>query len=219
MKRLENEVVEYLYERMVKQMLPISQMPKTFPAFIGKFVGRTTSPPAEAVLAFNKPEFENLIRLLMNYEQYGKPNKDKSGWNGATPLSRRSYPNAVRKHNNEYKKLCKVHYRICEIFRLLELVPDDFIAYVKVSAALLGTEDDRLHRKIRVEFSIGLGGFDIMGADGKRLPHYKLQQVVNRWEQVCADEQFFSDFSILISKAGLNGIIFLMDYEFDTMHN
>jgi hypothetical protein len=218
-KTIEAEVAEYIYERLVKLAMPVTQMPLSFHGFIAQLDWINNHPPSSAILPYNRSEFEQAIQLLIGFEQHAKPNAQKSAWTKGTPLSRRSYANAVREHNPQYKGLCKNHTRLCEVFELLHHMPDDFIGYLQLSAVKLirFNNDDYdeytpILRARTFEFAIGLAGFDLMNSKNKPLRAYECNLAAYRWEQHCADHHYFTDFSLLINQAEANGIIYLIDH-------
>ena len=214
---VEGQVAEYIYERLIKLAMPVTKMPLIFQGFIAPLEQRINA-PVTAILPFDRPEFQQAIQLLLGFEQHTKPNSKKSPWLKGTPLSRRSYADAVREHNRQYSGLCRNHTRLCETFDLLAHMPDDFIGYLQLSAIRLKDFDDdefleRGYRNTRiVEFAIGLAGFDLMNSQGKRMAMYERKLVTADWEQHCADHHYFTDFSLLIDQAEANGIIYLIDH-------
>jgi hypothetical protein len=170
----------------------------------------------------------------MGFEVHTKPNSKKSPWLKGTPLSRRSYADAVREHNKQYAGLCKNHTRLCEMFDLLMYMPDDFIGYLRLNAVKLGINEQGLManvahtvdtflggeleefftrwRRNTIEFAIGLAGFDLMNSSGKKMALYERKQVTADWEQHCAEHHYFTDFSLLLDQAEANGIIYLIDH-------
>jgi hypothetical protein len=208
-KTIEAHVAEYIYERLVKLAMPVTQMPLTFQGFTAP-LERIFIKPMSAILPFDRPEFQQVIQLLLGLEVHTKPNSMKSDKLIATPLSRRSYSDAIREHNQKYAGLCRNHTRLCELFDLLMYRPDDFIGYLRLTVNNIIYIND--HREHCIEFAIGLAGVDLMNSSGKKMPAYERKLVKADWERHCADHHYFTDFSLLLDQAQANGIIYLIDH-------
>lgn len=222
----ENETVQYLYEKGVKLMMPIMQMPLSFPGFIGQITaGRSAQ--VNSVLAFNRPEFEQFVKALVSFERRSKPMGEKCNSNTSSNISRRSFMN--NSGRNELHRICQNHPRLAELYDFMGRVDDDFIAYVLFRATKIGMpssfdvyDDDygtttKYNLNFGIEFSVGIDGFDLVGPDGRVVDsckHPLSLRAAKRWESVFIDRLYLNDFSglLLTPDKNSNVIIYLADY-------
>lgn len=212
-KTAESEIIDYLYEKMVALMMPITHMPQTFIAFVAPlFKPSLQISPAptfdnpvpqhincievSSILTFDKPELRSIIRLLVAYEHHSKPTQKK-----LLPLKK-----------NAHSKLCKNNYTLCEFYNFMLSIKDDYIAYLMVSARVVHSETLFNERRDTIEFSVWLSGFDIIGADNKLMQGQDELEVKKKWELLCIQKGYHSDFSTLIGRADAYINIFTMDY-------
>lgn len=204
------EIVEYIYEKLRSMMMPITEIPATLRVLVSP-IKRDYKSKSGASLAFGRSEFRELIGLLVGFERHGKDPKSRVALNADTSLSRlRTHFGAVRKHDSTRDVVCKNYTRLCELYDFLYLIDEDFIAYMNVFCFRSTTGD--LFNTMEIEFSIGLGGFDLVNSDGVVMNYAAQQFVTARWGRICSDCNYFNDFSRLIGTAEMNAILFMMDY-------
>ncbi len=192
-KTAESEIIDYLYERMVSLMMPITHMPQTFIAFAAPLFKPNLE--VSSILTFDKSELLRIIRLLVAYEHHSK-----------------SFRTSLLKERNVRSKLCKNNYTLCEFYNFINTVKDDYIAYLMIIARVVNSEHLLGEVRDTIEFSVGLAGFDIIGADNKLMEGQDALEVKKKWEALCIQRGYYSDFSELIGRADAYTNVFKMDY-------
>jgi hypothetical protein len=193
-KTAESEIIDYLYEKMVALMMPITHIPQTFIAFVAPLFKPNLE--LSPILTFDKPELRSIIRLLVAYEHQSKPTQKK----------------LLSLKKNAHSKLCKNNYTLCEFYNFMLSIKDDYIAYLTVGARVVHSETLFNERRDTIEFSVWLSGFDIIGADNKLMQGQDELEVKKKWELLCIQKGYHSDFSTLIGRADAYINIFTMDY-------
>lgn len=237
----ENDIIEYIYGNILKLRVPLKEYPVSMNAIMAPFIHGTDGATYTAFhIPYERTKLEKLIQRMIQFEKYSKPMSEKSVNNKATHLSRITAPSvdkvqdAVKAITREidadilervwmmggqsYKKLCRNHLRLYELYNFLHNVKDDFIASLRIQwTGIRDLNADVARGRIEfvkklVEFSVGLEGITL-NAD---LPKYRQEEIADQWMLVCNEQQYFNDFSRLLDSRNFekhpNAIIFLMDY-------
>jgi hypothetical protein len=201
-----NEVIEYLYEKALKYMMPIMQMPATFPTYISKLShGQNV---VSSVLAFDRSKFEHYIKLLYGFIFHCKELQYMDRHNNSTIITMRQYKSISTEDNPILR----------ELIDLIDSTNDDFIAYIRIVCHMNVDLSSYLGSMTRrsIEFSVGLAGFDIIDNEGKLLIMSNMNIIKQKWRRICIDK-YYNDYSKLVGECDENAVIFLADYYKETV--
>jgi hypothetical protein len=176
MKTAENEIVEYLYEYMIKRMIPVNEMPRTFRVFCdGVIAGRIAA--MTATLPYNRSEFEEIIRALISFEKNSV--LPYIGWN--SNLEQDGYPPAVTDISPIYG--CHNYHQLFTWYEFLQEVPNDFIITLNVQAVRSNRPKENSKKVSPIEFRVWIEGLTLMNSN-RRLSEPETTRVIFEWSHI-----------------------------------
>ena len=197
-----NETIEYLYEKIIKLMMPVYQMPASFPAYISPVLSNNLHQGNYSVMPFNRSEFEHVIKLLIGYD----------------------HCNNIVSQSRYNTNLCYKAFRLDdilynagilhELLELLEHVDNNFTAYLSISCIVTNSYRAMGSSLVRqnIEFSVCLAGFDPIDLNSKSLTGDALRDEIALWDRICIDHDFLHNFSVLVGEYNKSCIVFSADY-------
>lgn len=194
MKKLESEVVEFLYEYMIRRAIPIVNLPATFKSYIALILNNRSS-HLSSVIPFDRVEFEEILRMLIIFEKNTIPN-DKNEF---------SYIDTRRLEqldSHGEKILCYNNPRLFELYEFLQMFKTNFIISLKIASARMLLN--------QIEFLITIDGLTLMNGT-KRMDACSTHEIMTLWGDIC-EARGWTDFSILINADGNNFILYRMLY-------
>jgi hypothetical protein len=198
MKKMESEVVEFLYEYIVKRAIPVFTMPATFRSYISKIFSNHKI-RISTVLAFDRDKFEEILNTLIVFEKNTMP----IGTYKFTYSDTNILDNLDNADGKPIDKLCHNYPRLYELYNFLQIIKTDFIITLNID----------VHKTTETqpyEFSIGIDGLTLMNGSN-RMCEYDVRQSMIMWSDICTINGW-GDFSELIDTDNNNLVIYHMLY-------
>jgi len=184
----DNEVIEFIYERMVKLMQPVSRVPIAFSGVVSKWLMPDSHMRGDVniVLSYDRESMVKVVRLLYSFAHFMRP---KPGVSLKTNLH--------------------------EFIEFLQNVDDDFVGYITVHCSPLeykGREVSKYYSARLIRFSVEMDGIDVFHGD-RVCSATESAAVRARWSQICGDHGYSYNFGGLVGHtSNFSLCVFRMDY-------